>query len=146
MKVIAALLLFFGLVIGIVPQFTDCASQGRFIELGNGRTMPMKCHWTAQAEIAVAAPMLAVGGLMTVSHGKENRRALSILGIILGVFAILIPTYLVGVCASFEMLCNSAMKPTLIFGGVVVAVASLIGLATTNRDDRHISIQSTDIK
>ena len=95
----------------------------------------MKCHWTARAEIPVAAPMLAVGGLMTVSHRKESLRVLTILGIILGVFAILIPTYLIGVCASFEMLCNSVMKPTLIFGGTVVAIASLIGHGLVNREE-----------
>jgi hypothetical protein len=93
----------------------------------------MKCHWTAQSEIAVAGPMLVVGGLMGFSKRRDTLRALSILGIVLGVFAILIPTYLVGVCASFEMLCNSLMKPILIFGGLVVSVASLIGLGLSSR-------------
>ena len=109
MKVIAASIIIFGLVVGIVPQFTDCQSQGRAIELANGRTIPMKCHWTARAEIAVAGPLLAVGGFLGFSRRKESLRALSILGIFLGVFAILIPTYLIGVCASFDMLCNSLM-------------------------------------
>jgi len=133
MKVVAGLLILFSLLIGIAPQFTDCQSQGRSIELANGRTIPMKCHWTGQAEIVVAGPMLAVGGFMGFNKRKESLRALSILGIILGVFAVLIPTYLIGVCASFEMLCNSLMKPILIFSGVVVSVASLVGFGLTSR-------------
>ena len=135
MKVIATLLVIFGLIIAIVPQFTSCESQGRVIEMANGRSMPMKCHWTARAEIAVGTPMLAVGVLTFTSRRKESLRVLAILGMLLGVFAILIPTYLIGVCASFEMLCNSLMKPTLIFGGVVVSIASLIGLGLVNRDE-----------
>lgn len=133
MKVVAGLLILFSLLIGIAPQFTDCQSQGRSIELANGRTIPMKCHWTGQAEIVVAGPMLAVGGFMGFNKRKESLRALSILGIILGVFAVLIPTYLIGVCASFEMLCNSLMKPILIFSGVLVSVASLVGFGLTSR-------------
>lgn len=135
MKVIASIIIIFGLVVGIAPQFTDCASQGRAIELGNGRTIPMKCHWTARAEIAVAAPLLAVGGLMGFNKRKESLRSLSILGILLGALVILIPTYLIGVCASFEMLCNSLMEPILIFGGMVIGVASLIGLGLSSRRD-----------
>lgn len=141
MKVIAVILIIFGLVIGIVPQFTNCEAHGSSMDMAHGEemasstSMPMRCYWSAQAEMAVAGPMLVVGGFMTVSRNKESHRILTVLGIVLGVFAILIPTYLIGVCASFEMLCNSLMKPLLIFGGTVVAVASLIGLAVANRDD-----------
>lgn len=135
MKVIAALIIVFGLVVGIAPQFTDCQSQGRAIELANGKTIPMKCHWSAQAEIAVAGPLLVVGGIMGFSRRKESLRTLSILGIVLGVFAILIPTYLIGVCASLDMLCNSLMKPILIFGGTVITVASLVGLGLASREE-----------
>ena len=133
MKVISVIFVILALVIGIVPQFTDCQSQGRAIELANGKTIPMKCHWTGEAEIAVAGTLLVVGILMWFSRRKESLRILSILGIVLGIFAILIPTNLIGVCASSEMLCNSLMKPTLIFSGTVAVVASLVGLVLANR-------------
>jgi len=133
MKVIAAIFIISAMVIGIVPQFTDCESQGRAIELGNGKTVPMKCHWSAQAEIPLAVTLLAVGVLMWIKNSKESRLILSILGIVLGVFVILIPTYLFGVCASFEMLCNSLMKPILIFFGTVTTIASVIGLGLSSR-------------
>ncbi len=133
MKVISVIFVILALVIGIVPQFTDCQSQGRAIELANGKTIPMKCHWTGEAEIAIAGTLLVVGIMMWFSRRKESLRILSILGIVLGIFAILIPTNLIGVCASSEMLCNSLMKPTLIFSGTVAVVASLVGLVLANR-------------
>ena len=47
-KILAGLIIVLALVIGIVPQFTDCQSHGRAIALANGTTVPMKCHWTAR--------------------------------------------------------------------------------------------------
>jgi hypothetical protein len=135
MKIIASILVILALVVGLVPQFTDCASQGKALTLQNGKTVPMKCHWTGQAEIAIAGPLFILGGLMAFNRRRETLRNLSILGIVLGVFVVLLPTALIGVCANPEMLCNSVMKPTLIFGGTVASLASLVGLALTMRSE-----------
>jgi len=128
MKVIGVLLIILALVIGIVPQFTDCLAQGSVITMPNGNTMPMRCHWTRQAEVAVALPLLAVGVLMIVSKRRQTLRALSVVGLLLGASAILIPAYLIGVCAGEEMICSMLMKPTLIFAGVLTVAASAAGL------------------
>jgi len=128
MKAIGIIFVLMALAIGVVPQFTNCSAQGRAIELPGGRTIPMKCHWTAMAAPAVAVPLLIVGGLMFFSRRRETLLALSLLGAVLGVFAILLPTCLIGVCASDEMLCNIEMKPTMIFGGAVTLGAGLVGL------------------
>jgi hypothetical protein len=136
MKIIASVLVVLALVVGIVPQFTDCAAQGRPpLELKNGKTVPMKCAWTAQAEIAVAVPLGLTGLLLFFSKRRETQRVLSILGIALGAFAVLLPTALIGVCASPDMLCNSLMKPTLIFSGTVAAAASLVALLMSWRGE-----------
>ncbi len=123
-KVLAAVLVALGLVIGIVPQLTDCQSQGHAIALPGGKTIPMKCHWTAAAELAVAAPLLVVGVLLALSRRRESRRALAAVGLVEGALAALLPTALVGVCANPEMLCSSVMKPTLILAGILVIAAS----------------------
>lgn len=133
MKLIAGLLIVVALLIGIVPQFTDCASQGRQLTLDNGRQIPMKCHWTAVAEIGMAVPLLATGALMTVSAHKETLRNLSLLGGLLGILAILLPTRLIGVCANPDMVCNSTMKPALILLGGLAVVLGLIGAARALR-------------
>jgi hypothetical protein len=49
---------------------------------------------------------------------------------------ILIPTVLIGVCASLEMLCNSIMKPSLILAGSLVAVVSAwVALSSLRRGE-----------
>lgn len=139
MKAIAAILIVLALVIGIVPQFTDCASQGKAITLQNGRTIPMKCHWTGEAEIAVAVPLALIGGLLFFSKRKETQRMLSILGIAMGAFAVLLPTALIGVCASPDMICNSVMKPTLILSGIIAMAACTVGLVLSFRSEPQLA-------
>jgi hypothetical protein len=138
MKTIGIIFVVLALAIGVVPQFTNCSAQGRSLELANGRTTPMKCYWTAQAELAVAGPLLLVGSLVIFNRRKETQRTLSVVGALLGVFAILLPTSLIGVCASDEMLCNILMKPTLVFSGVAVVTAGLLGLVLVGREQPRL--------
>jgi hypothetical protein len=128
MKAIGTIVVILALIIGIVPQFTDCLSQGKAITLPNGSTMPMKCHWTRQAEVAVAIPLFVVGGLMIFSRRKQTQRALAVVGIALGAAAILLPATLIGVCANDEMICSMVMKPTLLFAGTLTIAANGIAL------------------
>jgi len=131
-KIVGGISIIMALVLGIVPAFTDCLSQGRVLELANGKTVPMKCHWTGIAEIGVAVPLVIVGIAQIFSKRKETINLASILGVALGTMAILFPTVLIGVCTNPDMLCNSAMRPTLIAGGTIAGIASLVLLATTN--------------
>jgi hypothetical protein len=125
---IGVILVVLALVIGIVPQFSDCLAQGSVMVLPNGNTLPMRCHWTRQAEIAVALPLGIVGILVLLSRRRQTQRALLLVGMALGLGAILLPTYLIGVCASDEMICSMLMKPTLIFAGVLTAATCLVGV------------------
>jgi hypothetical protein len=129
MKIVAVLIIISGLLIGTIPLFTDCESQGRAIKLPDGRLIPMKCHWTGRAELALALPIAAVGGLLAFNRRRELRRNLGILGIVLGAAAILVPVALIGVCASSDMLCNSVMQPALILLGTLVVAFSLVNVA-----------------
>lgn len=125
MKLTSIIFVILALLIGVAPQFTDCESQGRSLTLENGRQIPMKCHWTARGEIALAAPLLVVGSIMGFNKRKETRRNLGLIGIALGAFIILLPTYLIGVCANPDMVCNSFMRPFLILTGSLVIAAGL---------------------
>ncbi len=128
MRAIGAILVILSLAIGIVPLFSDCASQGRAIELANGRTIAMKCHWTGRAEIAIAIPLAFVGILLIASRRRETLRVLSVLGIALGAVATLLPTSLIGVCSNPDMICNMLMKPALLFAGVLTVATSVVSL------------------
>ena len=135
LKLFGITILVMALIIAIVPQFTTCESQGKAITLANGTTVPMKCKWTAQAELGTSVPLFAVGALMTTSRRKESRLSLSLLGIILGVIVMLIPTYLIGVCQTL-MVCHTIMKPVLLTAGGVVTGASLAGLWISRRAEQ----------
>jgi len=134
LKVAGAILVVLALVLGVVPLFSDCESQGNAISLANGTTIPMRCHWTGRAELAVAGPLFFAGGLMVTSRRRHVLRALSALGLVLGAFAILLPTALIGVCGNPEMICNLVMKPTLVFAGLLVMGTSLLGLVYLRGD------------
>lgn len=108
------------LVIGILPQFTECSA---LMKLANGMTAPMRCHWTAIAELAMSIPLAALGGMFFFGKRKETRMSLSILGGILGVFVVLFPTTLIGVCASNMMACRNLMLPALVISGSLVVAA-----------------------
>ena len=135
MKIAAAAIIVLAIVIGVVPQFTDCQSQGRAITLANGKTVPMKCHWTAQAALAMTLPLLGLGTVTAVSRRKESRRIISALGVLLGGAVILLPTYLIGVCGNGMMLCNNTMQPTLLFSGILIGATSLVTLVLARKDE-----------
>ena len=62
-KIIAVVILVLALVVILVPQFTNCSAEGRTLTLQNGKTVAMKCTWSAKAELALGIPLLAVGRL-----------------------------------------------------------------------------------
>jgi len=117
----------------VVPQFTDCQSQGKAIELANGKSIPMKCHWTARAEIAVAVPLLLCGVGMLMSRRKETWRQQAVLMMALGVFVVLLPTGLIGVCMKADMVCHALMKPGLTLAGVLVVALGAVSFVRAGR-------------
>lgn len=149
MKILAAVMMVLALIIGIVPQFTNCeyarsmttssttmagastsvTVAGMSAKATVAPTSKSKCLWTARAEIAVAVSLFAIGAFLFFSRRKESRRALSVLAILEGLLAILLPTVLIGLCTMSTMTCRTEMQPTLYAaGGVVIAVglASLV--------------------
>ena len=133
MKIPAVLIVILAILIGTLPHFFNCQYDGKALTLENGRQVPMKCYWTAQASLAVAVPLLVVGLLIAFSRQKETLRALTLVGAILGTMVILLPTRLIGVCQHPGASCNLVMKPALIFAGSLVIGVSLVGLVISQR-------------
>jgi hypothetical protein len=65
---------------------------------------------------------------------RESRRYLGGLGIVLGVFVMLLPTSLIGVCSG-PMLCHTVMQPSLLALGSLVTIASLTGVTLSWRGE-----------
>ncbi len=130
-KTMGILMIALALVIAIVPLFTDCLANGRTLATADGRFVPMKCHWTAIAEIGLAIPLALIGVFNFTSKRKETLRSLNMISLTLGTLVILFPTVLIGVCANAMMPCNMIEKPTLILSGILVMAASLIAFGTS---------------
>jgi hypothetical protein len=126
-KVLAVVFVVLALVVGIVPQFTNCQADGKALTLASGKQVAMKCLWTARASIAIALPLAAVGVMLFFARRKETQRMLAVMGGVLGAGAILLPTSLIGVCA-MEAACRDIMKPLLIAMGALAVVAAILVL------------------
>ncbi len=119
MKIMAMVLIILGFVTIFVPSFYTCQAHGKAIHLPGGTGIPMKCLWTARAEIVMGILLLAVGAFLLISRNLESRRFLSVLVLILGIFILLLPTTLIGTCINPDMSCLVLMKPILVLIGVV---------------------------
>ena len=92
---------------------------GKMLELANGNSVPMKCHWAGQAAIAVSIIVL-VTAVMALLAKKEHKK-LVVVNAVAGVVLFLVFTSLIGVCASAEMRCQT----TALWGKIVAAVLVL---------------------
>ena len=124
MKALAIAIIAMAVLIGAVAYLNNCQHDGKALSLASGMKVPMKCFWTAMAEIGVAGTLLVLGGLQLSSRQRETHRALGIMGGALGALAILLPTLLIGVCAHPEASCHLVMRPAMIFLGILVMGAS----------------------
>ncbi|MBI5033712.1 MAG: DUF4418 family protein [Chloroflexi bacterium] len=128
MKVSGSILMVAALGIAVLALIFNCQTDGKALVLANGRQVPMKCYYTAMAEVATAGSLLVVGALLALSKQKESRRNLGIMGIVLGIAAMLFPTVLIGVCADHAASCNLIMRPAMLFIGAIVLVTSSMPL------------------
>lgn len=121
-KITGIVIALLGLLTALIPTliFKVCEGMdGKF----------MKCHWTAQTEVALGIAILVIGILIVLVKEKAAAAAFAVSAAINGVLVILIPTVVIGVCGSSEMACNSGTKPALIIAGALIIVASLINVA-----------------
>ena len=139
MKISAVLLIGLAVLIAVVPPLTECAREGKLLATADGRQVPMKCHWTAVASITMAIPLLVVGIMQWFNKRKESKRALSILGAVMGAIVILLPTTLIGVCAHPDATCNLIMRPSLILMGTLVVGINLFDLIVVERRPEQIA-------
>lgn len=140
MKVAAIVIMILAVAIAAVPQFTDCLADGRQLTTADGRQIPMKCHWTARAELGLGLPILAVGALMVSNRRKDSYRTLGVLGLVLGAVTIALPTNLIGVCMNPDMVCVSTMKPALILMGALLAGVSLAVVVFSFRTQADVAV------
>lgn len=117
-----------GLLVALVPTVILPVCQ-ELLETKAGMFVPMRCHYTAQAEIAIGSLLVFTGALLFVFGQRfEVRGALGAVTVALGVVVILIPTVLVGTCRNPEMPCNVGTKPALILLGAATLLLGAGGV------------------
>lgn len=112
--------LIFGLLIALGPQiiFPVCGISGE--------TAPMKCHWTARAELGAGLVIAFQGLLLLLFSSRQIRLGLNLAIGFNGVLALLLPTILIGVCGSTRMNCRSLTLPALVIFSTFVIAGSVI--------------------
>ena len=90
--------------------------------------MPMKCHWTGQALKGLAVVMALSSILKLVSKDRGIAIGISLVEVINGIYAILIPTVLIGTCMHEEMMCNTGMKPFVIIISLIYIVLAAVNI------------------
>jgi uncharacterized membrane protein len=129
-----------GTLIALIPQiiFPVCTNM---LELANGKTLFMKCHWSAMAELLAGILIMSGGILIIVFKNRDTRIALSIMLFLFGLTALLIPTVVIGMCEMATMACRTGTEPALI---VVSVITMVVGIG--NVFFQSGSIQSSSVK
>jgi hypothetical protein len=97
------------------------------LETTSGKSVSMRCFWTARAEILLCGLVLLAGLLIAWIPSAEGRRRLSHMVALLGAAVVLTPLYLIPTCANPEMACNLGAKPAWILIGGATLLAGLWG-------------------
>ncbi|GEM_PF-695124 len=89
----------------LTPRFVPpCDHQ---ITTAAGGAVPMRCHWTFQAEFLIAAAAVLVAGLLWIVRHGEARR---VVGVVLVIFSLLAVSVTqpwgIGLCGRAEMACH----------------------------------------
>lgn len=122
-KAAGIVIIVLGMLIALIPKsiFPVCTNM---IELINGKSLCMKCHWTAMAELLIGGLIVFSGILLILFKKYETRLALSIMLFLLGLTALLIPTSVIGMCETATMACRVGTEPALIVVSVVIMAVS----------------------
>ena len=113
-----------GIIIILIPNYIFPVCPG-LLETVAGKHVPMKCFWTARAEIGAGA-LVVLGGcalLLFKDHGA--RFGVSLMTAFAGALVVAIPTVLIGVCGSPVMPCRSGTLPALVVSGCLVIAAAV---------------------
>ncbi|OJU16248.1 MAG: hypothetical protein BGN88_00100 [Clostridiales bacterium 43-6] len=117
--------LFSGILFGVLGLLIAIGPQTVFHVCPVG-DIPMKCHWTARAEIGLGV-LIAISGILLLLFSKAQvRMGLSISLFFQGVLAFLVPNVLIGVCGGIHMDCHKLTQPVLTILSALIIIASAI--------------------
>lgn len=114
-----------GMFFAILPQFILPVCEN-LVATASGGNVPMKCFWTARAEVGAGA-MAVLGGLLYCTwHDAGSRFGIAAMTAGAALLAVAIPTVLVGVCSSEAMACRVGTLPALVLTGMALFIAAVV--------------------
>lgn len=132
--IFAAVTVVLGILVAVAPQ--------TFASVCKVTEKPMKCFWTARAEIFLGISIAVFAALQIVFALKnlniQANIAFSLAIVVNAIGVILVPSALIGVCAKPMMHCHSVTKPFLIVAAILIilAVALQTALALLQRSKK----------
>jgi len=96
---------------------------------------PMHCYYSFKAINGLASVVLVSSLAGIFSKEMETRRLLSLGTLVAGLFMILEPSVLIGVCSSTKMPCDYGLKPVWNLSGGAIMLASLVNLIASKEVD-----------
>ena len=113
------------------------AMQGQVEHMHTGVGKIMKCFWTGRAEVGVGCLIIAIGILMLFCQKIFLRMGLSMAIVCISLFALAIPTVLIGVCDNQMMRCNMGAKPALVLLSLLLFIVALVNTFYLNKAARR---------
>ena len=113
------------------------AMQGQVEHMHTGVGKIMKCFWTGRAEVGVGSLIIAIGILMLFCQKIFLRMGLSMAIACISLFALAIPTVLIGVCDNQMMRCNMGAKPALVLLSLLLFIVALVNTFYLNKAARR---------
>jgi hypothetical protein len=85
----------------------------------------MKCFWTGRAASGIGGVIAVIGILLFIFKDKRTRIGLLLALIPVGIYTVLIPNLLIGVCGGAHMNCRALALPAITIIGAAVSVFSV---------------------
>jgi hypothetical protein len=125
-----------GVIVILIPWllFPVCG-HGRFAPPPGTLARPHGCDLTLAAETMLGIAAVIAGLLPLLS--SRGLRTSAIATAIIGVFVILFPTVITGVCRSATMPCVMGTRPALVLAGALMVLNGIAGVLLATRSGSH---------
>lgn len=124
-----------GMLLAAVPHVLLPVCSG-LVNTASGGTVPMKCFWTARAELGVGVLMVFGGVLYCLCRDTGVRLGIAAVTAGAALLAVALPTVLIGVCTTETMPCRMGTLPALVLVGAAVFFAALTACRNLSRSLR----------
>jgi hypothetical protein len=127
--------LIIGIVITLLGLLLAVGTQTIFPVCEAGDKI-MKCFWTGRAATGIGGVITVIGIRLLLFGNKRTRIGLLLALVPIGIYAVLIPNLLIGVCGGAHMNCRALALPAITIIGatvIVFAIASTIWLSKSDK-------------